>query len=153
MKVLNKDVFFQLLFKFNILLIFSAALLTVFLYKSINRTYDFFNGQSNNKRGWPLELMAYNAASETVPLFQEDIFKKKHLFNQEVTKKPELEKRVFTLLGVSMGEKNIAVIRDTRANKDYYCSKGDMIGDFKVKEILMDKVVLESVSGILEISR
>ncbi len=153
MKILNKDNFFQLVLKFNVLLIFSAALLTAHLYSSINRTYDSSNVRSKNKRARPLELMAKGAASDAVPLFQEDIFRKKQLFNQPSTKKPEQVKKVFTLLGVSLGKKNIAVIRDTKANKDYYCSAGDMIGDLRVKEILRDKVVLESASGTVEINR
>ena len=153
MKILNKENFFQLVLKLNVLLIFSAVLLTVYLYSSINRTYDSSNVRSKNKIARPLELLVKGAVSGAVPLFQEDVFKKKQLFNQAANKKPEQVKKVFTLLGVSMGKKNIAVIRDIKANKDYYCSVGDMIGDLQVKEILRDKVVVESASGTLEISR
>lgn len=153
MKILNKDNFFQLVLKFNVLLIFSAAMLTAHLYSSINRTYDSSNVRSKKKMARPLELMVKGAVSEAVPLFQEDIFRKKQLFSQPAAKKPEPGKKVFTLLGVSMGKKNIAVIQDIKANKSYYCSEGDMIGDLRVKEILKDKVVLESASGTVEISR
>jgi type II secretory pathway component PulC len=153
MIILNKKTFFALLPKLNFLLIFSAALLTVNLYSSISRTYDSTNVRSKNKMARPVELMAKGAPVENAPLFQEGIFNKKPLFTQGMTKKPEPEKKVFSLRGVSVGKKNIAVIRDTGANKEYYCSEGDMIGDYRVKEISRDKVVLESTSGILEITR
>lgn len=154
MKILNKDVFFSLVPKLNILLILCAALLTVKLYSSINRTYDSSNIQSKRKIAKPLELMmGKETISEQAPLFQEDIFKKKELFNLATNKNLTPEKRSFVLLGVSSGKKNIAVIKDTKDNKDYYCSEGDLIGDFQVKEIFKDKVVLKSIDGLLEITR
>ncbi len=154
MKILNKDVFFSFLPKLNILLILCAALLTVKLYSSVNRTYDSSNIQSKRKIAKPLELiMGKEIISEPAPLFQEGIFKKKELFNLAGAKNLDPEKKVFILLGVSTGKKNIAVIKDTKTQKDYYCSEGDLIGGFQVKEILKDKVVLESTGGILEITR
>ena len=154
MKALNKDTFLNLLPKLNVLLIITAAILTAWLYSSINRTYDSTNVQTRSKPVRPLELMVKNPATDSVPLFQEDIFKKKPLFNLGAAKKPVAEKKEFVLLGVSMGKKNIAVIRDAKANKDYYCSVGDPVADYQVKEILKDKVILESSSNeTLEISR
>lgn len=93
MKILNKDNFFQLVLKFNVLLIFSAAMLTAHLYSSINRTYDSSNVRSKKKMARPLELMVKGAVSEAVPLFQEDIFRKKQLFSQPAAKKPEPGKK------------------------------------------------------------
>jgi len=153
MRILTLDKFFDLLPKINILLIFSAALLTAGLYSSISRTYDLSNVRSGNKIKRPLELSAPAVASEAVPLFDQDLFKRKHLFSQAGMKKPESERSQFKLLGISMGKKNIAVIQDVRANKSYYCSEGDAINDFKVQEILKDKVILVSDIGILEINR
>jgi type II secretory pathway component PulC len=154
MKVINKENFFNLVPKLNVILIVTAGILTAGLYSSINRTYDSNSVRPNNKITRPLELMTKGAASDALPLFQEDIFKKKPLFNQPTNKKLVPEKKVFTLLGISMGKKNIAVIRDVKANKDYYCSVGDPVGDYQVKEILKDKVILESSSNeTLEISR
>ena len=89
----------------------------------------------------PLELIAKGAASEAAPLYQEDIFKKKQLFNLATAKKSEQEKKVFTLLGISVGKKNIAVIQDVKANKSYYCSEGDMVGDYQVLKIFDNKVI------------
>jgi type II secretory pathway component PulC len=153
MKILNKDIFFNLLPKLNILLIVSAAILTASLYSNINRTYDFTGGTAKNRLARPLELIVKGEPANSVPLFQEDIFKQKSLFNQATTKKAAPGKKVFILLGVSMGKKNIAVIRDVKASKDYYCSIGDPVGDYQVKEILRDKVILESADGTLEINR
>ncbi len=154
MKVINKETFFNLVPKLNVILIVSAGILTASLYSSINRAYEVDNVQSRNKIARPLELMAKGAAGGAVPLFQEDIFKKKLLFNQPTAKKLAPEKKVFIFLGVSMGKKNIAVIRDVKANKDYYCSVGDPAGDYQVKEIFKDKVILESSANeTLEISR
>jgi hypothetical protein len=154
MKALNKDTFFNLVSKLNILLIVSAAILTAGLYSSINRTYDSTNVQTGSKLVRPLELMVKRPVTDSVPLFQEDIFRKKPLFNLGTAKKPLAEKKEFILLGVSMGKKNIAVIRDVKANKDYYCSIGDPVADYQVKEILKDKVILETSSNeTLEISR
>ncbi len=154
MKILSKDVFFSILPKLNILLILCAALVALKLYTNVNKIYDSSNIQSKRKITKPLELMlGKEIISEPAPLFQGDIFKKKALFNLAIIKNIVPEKRVFILLGVSSGKKNIAVIKDVKSNIDYYCSEGDLIGDFKVKEILKDKVVLESTSGILEINR
>ncbi|MCX5707740.1 MAG: hypothetical protein NTY14_01960 [Candidatus Omnitrophica bacterium] len=154
MKALNKDTFFNLVPKLNVLLIITAGLLTAGLYSSINRTYDSTNVPTKSKLARPLELMVKSQASDSVPLFQEDIFRKKPLFNLGTAKKPAAEKKVFVLLGVSIGKKNIAVIRDSKSNKDYYCSVGDPVADYQVKEILKDKVILESSSNeTLEISR
>ena len=153
MRILTLEKFFDLLPKINILLIFCGALLTVGLYSSISRTYDLSNVRSANKKNRPLELTAPAVAREAVPLFDQNLFKRKHLFGQAATKKTETERSQFKLLGISMGKKNIAVIQDIRGNKSYYCSEGDVIDDFKVKEILKDKVILVSDIGILEINR
>ena len=153
MKILNKDFFFGLLPRLNVLLIVSACFLTAGLYSSINRTYDASNLRPENKKARPLELIAKGASQEAAPFYQEDVFRKKQLFNLAVAKKAEQEKKVFLIQGISTGKKNIAVIRDVKANKDYYCSEGDMIGDYRVKEIMKEKVVLESEAGTLEISR
>ena len=153
MRILTLEKFFDLLPKINILLILSAALLTAGLYSSISRTYDLSNVRSKNKIKRPLELTVPAVAPGAVPLFDQNLFKRKHLFGQAGTKKTETERSQFKLLGISMGKKNIAVIQDIRANKSYYCSEGDAINDFKVQEILKDKVILVSDIGILEINR
>jgi hypothetical protein len=153
MKALNKDNIFNLIPKLNVLLIVSAAFLTAGLYSSINRTYDSTNVQSKNKVARPLELMVKGPVTDAAPVYQEDLFRRKPLFNLAAAKKPAAEKKVFILLGVSVGKKNIAVLRDVKAGKDYYCSQGDAVGDFQVKEILRDRVILDSADGQLEISR
>jgi len=135
----------------NMLLIVTGAILTYYMCFTIFRTY----GPVEVRRAKPLELTEEQLSGRTGPLpaYQEELFKKKFLFNQPVTKRPQFEGRAFVLVGVSAGEKMLAVIKDTKANKSYYCSVGEMVGDFKVKQITKEKVVLESEDGLLEIGR
>lgn len=85
--------------------------------------------------------------------FSDEIFKRKQLFNFAKHKGKETKDQEFILLGISIGEKNIAMIKDTRENKDYYCKEGDKIGNFSIKQIFKDKVILESEGNIMVISQ
>ena len=94
-----------------------------------------------------------NAMLKGAYAFDVQIFKKRHLFSEPVKKNAQEATKTFILLGVSVGDKNLAMIRDVTENKDYYCVEGDKIGAFRVKQIFKDKVVLESEGLTLEISR
>jgi type II secretory pathway component PulC len=85
--------------------------------------------------------------------FETKIFKARQLFGQTPDGKPVSQKKAFVLLGISMGNRNLAMIRDTAQNRDYYCIEGDRVGAFKVKQILKDKVILESEGNTLEITQ
>lgn len=85
--------------------------------------------------------------------FEEKIFKKRQLFAQSAEKKPAPKQAAFILLGVSLGKRNLAMIRDITDNVEYYCMEGDRVGAFKVKQILKDKVILESEGNTLEITQ
>ena len=98
----------------------------------------------------PLKLTS-DVLTKGIPAFEENIFKKKHLFSQSAKKKAEEKKPEFILLGVSVGDKNLAMIRDVNGNKDYYCLEGESIGNFRVKQVFKNKVILESEGKILEI--
>ena len=140
--------------KINLLLSLSVVVLGIYLSLNLSRPY---SGVSLGSRGFktqPLELMGKESSVilQATPGFSEEIFKRKQLFNQSGKKNPALKKRTLILLGVSVGDKNLAMIRNTEDNKDYYCTQGDKIGDFRVKQILKDKVILESESGTLEIN-
>jgi len=90
---------------------------------------------------------------EAIPDFSEEIFKRKQLFNFSKLKSKNTKDQEFILLGLSTGEKNIAMIKDTKDNKDYYCKEGDKIGNYNVKQIVKDKVILESEGNIIVISQ
>lgn len=86
-----------------------------------------------------------------IPVFKEELFKNRRLFSTSFAGKVQEKESVFILLGVSMGTKNLAMIRNQAENKNYYCALGDNIGSFKVKQILRDKVILESADTTLEL--
>lgn len=84
--------------------------------------------------------------------FDESAFKGKTLFSKTgAAEAVSPKKNSFTLLGVSLGDKKIAIIRDTFENKNYYCRQGDAIGIFKVSHISKDRVLLESPSETIEL--
>lgn len=87
------------------------------------------------------------------PVFGEGIFKIRQLFTASASGERKDKKSAFMLLGISLGKKNTAMIRDNAENKNYYCSPGDAIGPFKVKQILRDKVLLESADTTLELTK
>jgi len=139
--------------KLNILLTLSALILIVFLSLKMlkpNQTIPL-NAKDFKIKPFALtnnESIIFKGAAA----FDEEIFKRR-IFGQSAKKKTEKEKQEFLLLGVSVGQKKLAMIRDTRENKDYYCAEGDIIVGFKVKQILKDKVILESDSRTIEISQ
>lgn len=87
------------------------------------------------------------------PVIDELLFKSRRLFGATLPGKQEKKKNTLVLLGVSLGKRNLAVIKDTSEGKDYYCAAGDSIGPFKVKRILKDRVILESEGNILELTK
>jgi type II secretory pathway component PulC len=75
------------------------------------------------------------------------------LFSASGKKTVSQDTKSIVLVGVSMGEKKLAIIRNTKTNKDYYCTEGDIAGDYTIKQILKDKVILESEGNTLELIR
>lgn len=131
----------------NILLTLSAAVLAFYLFLNLKQPYQ--------PKTQPSELMndKLSVTLEEAPAFKEKIFKSKRLFYTASEKKPGQKKPAFILLGVSSGERNLALVRDANENMDYYCAVGDSIGFFKVKQIFKDKVILECDGNITEITR
>jgi type II secretory pathway component PulC len=136
--------------KINILLSLGVIILAVYLALTLLKPYNPRTVSGGNIK---LEMLALksSAPAKEIPIFEEGIFKKKQLFSQSLQKKTEEKKIELMLLGVSVGDKNLAMIRDITANKDYYCVEGDRIGNFQVKQIFKDKVILESEGKTLEI--
>ncbi len=155
MKVLNKDNLFRVLPKINLLLVVCVIVLTFYLYLTMSRLrqpyvfnmeYLLENGKSMNNQ--------ITAAVKKIPVFDERVFRQHPLFNSFPKDKPQEKEMGFKLLGlISVGDKNAAMIRDLRENKDYYCLEGETVGKFKLRQVLRDKVILEREGQILEIRR
>ena len=141
--------------KINIFLSLATVVLAVYFAFVMAEPYlpVPLNGKSLKLRQSDFSVRESIAMLQGAYAFDEGIFKRKQLFVQPQAKKAAPEKIVFKLLGVSMGNKNLAVIRDGATNKDYYCAEGDRIGNFKVKQILKDSVTLESPDRTIEISQ
>ena len=139
--------------KLNILLTLSAIILIAFLSLKMLKPNQAI---SLNAKDFKIKTFAFtdneSIISKATASFDEEVFKRQ-LFSQSGKKKIGKEKQEFLLLGVSVGQKKLAMIRDTRENKDYYCAEGDIIVGFKVKQIFKDRVILESESRTIEISQ
>jgi hypothetical protein len=153
MKIFNIEAFYGLTRRINFLLTLSAAALFIYLIFNVRQPYQPPLKSSALKMG--AELMHKEAAIlEGTVAFQEDIFRKKQLFSSSGGKGFAFGSGNPVLLGISMGNKKLAMIRDPRVNKDYYCMEGDKIGEYTVKQILKNQVILEGPSGnLLEINQ
>jgi type II secretory pathway component PulC len=149
MILLKKTTIYELIPKLNMLMAISAVVLIAFLSSSLLRPYKI----NRNLTIKPVVDTKLFTLQDGKAIFQEDIFKQKKLFNESGKKDTSEPKKEFMLLGVSIGAKSLAMLRETRSKKDYYCAVGDMIGDFRVKQILKDRVILESEGNTLEIIR
>lgn len=143
---------YQLIPKLNAGLIASAALLAGYLVYSLVQPFDYSRqaGRTDRAARPRTELRIPAAAG---PVFAEGTFKAKYLFSQPAKKANGPVARQYVLLGISVGTKDLAMIRDVKNKKDYYCGVGDMVADYRVLEIHKDRVVLESADGLLEIGR
>lgn len=153
---INKHNFFKVIPAINIALSCSAVVLIFIVLFSLRKPYypDSMRGKAQIIEQTGLPAATERAKDLTaIAGFSEEIFKRKQLFNFSKRKNKEAKDDEFLLLGVSIGEKNIAVIKDTRESKDYYCREGDKIGNYNIKRILKDKVILESENNILVISQ
>ncbi|HOU36313.1 MAG TPA: hypothetical protein PLJ26_05050 [Candidatus Omnitrophota bacterium] len=142
--------FYDVIPKLNALLIVSGFVLGGYLLFAMSRPY-----QVGSLAGRAPDTTQLNPDKQLsgVPQFSVEAFRKSQLFRSSGKKAASQEAKSFTLLGVSMGEKKIAILRDTKTKKDYYCTEGDVAADYKVKEISREKVVLEYEGELLEITR
>lgn len=87
------------------------------------------------------------------------IFDQKRLFGSRgsVVSGPRREYREpgasFVLLGVSLGGRKLAVLREEAEKKDYYVSEGESVAGFDVCSIGKDRVVLRSGEKTLELTK
>jgi hypothetical protein len=139
----------------NIALFLSALLLTVYQVTILLRPHSLREISSRIRQGKPDILFGeIPSLPKGLPGFDESLFREKVLFPRElpaVAAVVEDKKGTLILLGISLGEKKIAIIRDSSQNKNYYCSPGGTVGDYRVKEIYKGRVVLESPRGPLEL--
>jgi len=142
--------FYDIIPTLNGLLIVSGFVLGAYLIFAMSRPY-----QVGSLAGKSVSAVQPDASKlfAAAPQFSPDAFQKSRLFNSSGAKASGQQAKSFTMLGVSMGEKKLAILRDTKTNKDYYCTEGDIVADYTVKEISRDKVVLEFDGGLLEITR
>ncbi len=153
---LNKQFLFSALPTINLLLFVGMILLISSLIINLLR-YDkgvVFDKQRLT-RGMKSPDVSISGSLNRVPAFTEANFQGRQLFHPlTARKKQQKQEVIFELLGViSVGQKNAATIRSKKEGKDYYCREGDEIDSFQVKQILRDKVILESEDEILEITR
>lgn len=152
---LNKKHFFQILPKVNLALFFSAAILAVYLIFGMMRycRYFSFSGKDFETESFEPESKGTKYADAENSAFDEKVFEQRFLFNFSGEEKVQKQDLTFQLLGViSVGEKYMAVIKNTGKNKEYRCIEGEAIGElFTVKKIFKDKVILEFEDKIMEL--
>jgi hypothetical protein len=137
----------------NILLLLSMIFLMVYLGMASvkpHRSFTLYLSQLNTE---PDALITNNDKARQF-IFEEGVFKRRPLFNIISEKKPVQEEAGFQFLGiVAVDGKTAAMLRDTKAKKDYYCSEGETIGEFTVQQISREKVILGSGTRTIEITR
>lgn len=151
--MITKERVFTFIPKINLLLTISAIIFLTYLAFKIVQPYRIVTINPREIKIKPLGLInTESLASKGAMAFDEGLFRKQ-LFSYAARKKVEPGKGGFILLGVSLGQKKLAMIRDARENKDYYCAEGDIILGLRVKEISKDRVVLEKDNESIELSR
>lgn len=131
----------------NILLTLSAAFLVVYLFSDLKKSY------YPKMQGFEHREVRSVALLRGLPEYKPDLFKGKQLFNTSTKRAIPQGKENLILLGISIGGKKLAMIKDVSENKDHYCTEGDKVGAFKVKRIFTDKVILESDEETLVLSQ
>ena len=151
--VVNRDCFFNILPRINLALFILSIILAIFLLGNIIRSYqtirlnkdDFARGEKELGESRVTSLMK-------LPAFDKNVFTQSSLFNAPGKEAPSVSGLEVELLGiVSVGAEHAATIRDKKDNVEYYCLGGEVIGDFTVKEVFKDKVILESEDKTLEL--
>ena len=142
----------EIFLKLNVGLTVSAVALGIYFFVSLIRpVYVIPSGTRGGRRG--AEFPAYDPLKQ-IDGFSFDLFGAKRLFHTG-GKRDEASgrKRHFVLQGVSMGQRTLAVIRDTSTGKTYYCSPGENIEDFRVVSVSREKVIIDMRGRLQEITR
>lgn len=90
-----------------------------------------------------------------------EMVRRRNIFSPIMLKeieKPEIENKqlleiaaVLRLVGISWGREPIAMIENKNEKKTYFLKKGDSITQFKVKDILEDRVILDYNGELIEL--
>lgn len=153
---LDKYDFIKIIPAINIALSYSAVVLIIIVLFNLKKPHNFVYTGVKTQISGQTEINGdakTNKDFAAISDFSEEIFKRKQLFNFSKLKNKAAKGQDFILLGLSIGDKNIAMIKDTKENKDYYCKEGDKIGKYNIKRIFKDKVILESENNVLVISQ
>jgi len=142
---------YDVISKANIALVVTGLILGGYLLVSMAHPYNV--GSFGKRQVSVQSLESATRALSALPQYDADAFKKSELFSASGKKTVSQDTKSIVLVGVSMGEKKLAIIRNTKTNKDYYCTEGDIAGDYTIKQILKDKVILESEGNTLELIR
>ena len=59
--------------------------------------------------------------------------------------------RGFKLVGISWGKEPIVMIESKYEKRTYFLKKGDSMGQFKIKDILEDRVILDYNEELIEL--
>jgi hypothetical protein len=150
---LSQESLLKLLPAANLSLAACAVALTGYFFMSLGQP-NYFMPLEEMRAKQEHHRTSARAESLNLPAFSDDVFRKKTLFPvSETPRQAVIPEHEFVLLGVSLGEKSLAMIRDTKTNQDYYCGPGDSIGPFKVVHITKHKVILDSGSKVVEINQ
>lgn len=144
--MINRNNLYRFIATSNLLLCLSVWWLVFYLFSVSMRPY-----HPQRKEFESAADMGQSQALRQASGLNEWLFKSKRLFSMSLPGKQEKKKNTLVLLGVSLGKRNLAVIRDAAEGKDYYCSAGDSIGIYKVRRILKDRVILESEGNTIEL--
>jgi hypothetical protein len=150
MKINSVEVFYKFIPKLNALFTFSTVMLVVYLFLNIRNAY-YPKMQIVEQKSLNFPVLLQDSA-----IYKQELFNGRQLFITFAKKSQQAktqENERFILLGVSTGEKNLAMIKDPISNKDYYCKVGDKVEDFRVREILKNRVILESAEETLVLNR
>jgi hypothetical protein len=149
---LTRESLLRILPGVNIALGASAVVLTGYFFMSLGQPNYIMPLEQLRSR--QLHQASPRAETTELPSFSDAIFGKKALFPvSEAPRQAPPPEHQFVLLGVSLGDKSLAMIRDTKTSQDYYCAPGDSIGGFKVVHITKHKVILDSGSQVVEINQ
>ncbi len=77
---------------------------------------------------------------------------------KEESEKPKIEKKQLQeimqdlkLVGISWGKESIAMVESKKEKRTYFLKKGDNIGQFKISDILEDRVILDYKGELIEL--
>ncbi|MGE5308012.1 MAG: hypothetical protein ACM3OC_02910 [Deltaproteobacteria bacterium] len=142
---------------FTVFFCVTAVALLLCLVYVLCVPYDHSIGRAGAHGPLPGEPLPAAEQAEHAPV-REEFFVQKKLFEGQraPSGKPAANTQggaSLVLLGVSLGDKKVAVIRNESDKKDYYVSEGETMSGFQVRSIDKNKVVLDSGGKTVELAK